>query len=250
MTLLPNSPTINSQPMIDVRPSASRAGTRLAWLDSRHSFNFGRHFDTSNRPHGLLIVSNDDTVAPGAGFNTHHHADMEIITWVLSGALEHRDSTGHSGIIRHGLVQRMSAGTGIDHSERNHSDTDPVHFVQMWVAPDRYDADPGYQQFDITDRLSAGGLVLAASGRDPDAPVTLNQNAASMWIGRLREREAIVLPQAAFVHLYVATGSISFDSGHSLDAGDAARLTHAIVTITATQPSEIIVWGSDDAIVQ
>ena len=122
--------------MIDIRRAATRPHTSIDWLDSWHSFSFGEHHDPKNVGHGLLIVSNDDTVAAGQGFGTHPHRDMEIVTWVLSGAVEHRDSEGNHSVIRPGLAQRMSAGTGIRHSERNPSDTEPAHFVQMWVLPD------------------------------------------------------------------------------------------------------------------
>ena len=239
---------LEHQPKVEVRRSASRARTRLPWLDSYHSFNFGRHYDPTNLPHGLLIVSNDDMVAAGGGFDTHHHSDMEIVTWVLSGALEHTDSTGTAGVIRPGLVQRMSAGTGIAHSEKNHSEIDPVHFVQMWVVPDRQGLAPRYEQFDLTDQLSDGGFVLAASGRDQGAPVTLNQLAASMWVGRLGQYETATLPAAAFVHVFLATGTASINNGEHLAAGDAVRLTNTSGTITTMSPAEIIVWEFHDAL--
>src|SRR5580704_14682260 len=128
-------------PTVDIRRAGQRFKTRLSWLDSKHSFSFSRHYDPLNTHHGLLLVSNDDVVRPGTGFETHPHQDMEIVTWVLLGSLVHQDSTGHAGIIYPGLAQRMSAGTGILHSEKNDSwrmrggseHTEPVHFVQMWV---------------------------------------------------------------------------------------------------------------------
>ena len=153
----------------------SRVHTDIGWLDSWHSFSFGEHYDPDNTGHGLLIVSNDDRVAPAGGFGTHGHRDMEIVTWVLDGELEHRDSIGTHGVIYPGLAQRMSAGSGIRHSEMNHSTTAPVHFVQMWVVPDTNGIDPGYEQLDVNDRLAGGGLVAVASGsrprgRDPHPP--------------------------------------------------------------------------------
>jgi redox-sensitive bicupin YhaK (pirin superfamily) len=140
-------------PTIDVRPAAGRPHTDIGWLDSHHSFSFGGHYDPANTHHGLLLVSNDDRVAPGTGFDTHPHRDMEIITWVLEGELEHKDTLANRGIIYPGLAQRMSAGTGIWHSEKNPSRTEPVHFVQMWVLPDREGTDPSYQQHDINGEL-------------------------------------------------------------------------------------------------
>ena len=137
--------TIELTPETDVRRAATRDATKIGWLDSKHSFSFGPHYDPANTHHGLLLVNNDDIVAPGTGFETHPHRDMEIVTWVLQGSLVHQDSTGHYGVIYPGLAQRMSAGTGILHSEKNDSwrlarehaeHHDPVHFVQMWVVPD------------------------------------------------------------------------------------------------------------------
>src|ERR1700760_4846322 len=156
----------------EIRRARDRAVTTTPWLNSRHSFSFGDHYDPANTHHGLLLVNNDDRVAPGAGFDTHPHRDMEIVTWVLRGSLVHQDSTGHSGVIYPGLAQRMSAGRGILHSEKNDSWTltgdeshdEPVHFVQMWVVPDEAGITPGYQQLEIDDELLRGGLVTIASG--------------------------------------------------------------------------------------
>ena len=159
-------------PTVDIRRADDRAKTKISWLDSKHSFSFGEHYDASNTHHGLLLVNNDDMVKPGTGFDTHPHRDMEIVTWVLRGSLVHQDSTGHSGVIYPGLAQRMSAGRGILHSEKNDSWTltgeqshsEPVHFVQMWVVPDESGITPGYQQLEIDDELLRGGLVTIASG--------------------------------------------------------------------------------------
>src|SRR4051812_21616632 len=166
--------TTTLRPEIDVRRAADRAATRIDWLDSKHSFSFGGHHDPANTHHGLLLVNNDDVVRPGAGFETHPHQDMEIVTWVLRGSLVHQDSTGHSGVIYPGLAQRMSAGTGILHSEKNDAwrlsgqapHADPVHFVQMWVLPDESGVDPGYEQLEIEDQLLRGDLVPVASGME------------------------------------------------------------------------------------
>ena len=157
---------------VDIRRAADRAATKIDWLDSKHSFSFSHHYDPANTHHGLLLVNNDDVVKPGTGFDTHPHRDMEIVTWVLRGSLVHQDSTVHSGVIYPGLAQRMSAGRGILHSEKNDSWTltgeqnhsEPVHFVQMWVVPDEAGGTPGYQQLEIDDELLRGGLVTIASG--------------------------------------------------------------------------------------
>jgi redox-sensitive bicupin YhaK (pirin superfamily) len=190
---------------VDIRRHEERFKTRSSWLDSKHSFSFSRHYDPSNTHHGLLLVNNDDVVSPGTGFETHPHQDMEIVTWVLRGSLVHQDSTGHAGVIYPGLAQRMSAGTGILHSEKNDSwrmqggseHTEPVHFVQMWVVPDE--------------------------GGSPD--------------------ETITLPEAPFLHLFVPRGTVTLEGAGSLTAGDAVRFTATGgQKVTATEPAEILVW--------
>src|SRR2546423_4033355 len=151
-------------PIVDIRRAQDRAKTQISWLDSKHSFSFGPHYDSGNTHHGLLLVSNDDIIRGGTGFSTHPHRDMEIVTWVLSGELEHKDSQGNKGIIYPGLAQRMSAGSGIWHSEKNPSGDKDVHLVQMWVTPDTDSVAPSYEQLDINPQLDKGGLVPIASG--------------------------------------------------------------------------------------
>jgi redox-sensitive bicupin YhaK (pirin superfamily) len=238
---------------IDLRPAGSRFHTDIGWLDSHHSFSFGEHYDPANTGHGLLIVSNDDTVAPAGGFGTHGHRDMEIVTWVLDGELEHRDSTGTVGVIYPGLAQRMSAGSGIRHSEMNHSATAPVHFVQMWVVPDTEGIDPGYEQLDVTDRLDGGGLVAVASGRGHEGAIRIFQKGAVMWVARLADGETVTIPDAPYVHVFAAIGSVQLgETGHQetlVATGDATRLTNAgPLTVTALERSEVIVWESDAAV--
>src|SRR4051812_47710853 len=132
--------------MITAFPSAARGRTRIGWLDSHHSFSFGEYYDPQNMGFRSLRVINDDVVAPGMGFGMHGHQDMEIVTWVLSGALEHKDSLGSGSVLRHGTAQRMSAGTGIRHSEFNPSQTEPVHLLQIWIEPDRSGHKPSYEE--------------------------------------------------------------------------------------------------------
>src|SRR4051794_29444305 len=151
----------------DIRRADSRPHTQLGWLDSHQSFSFGHHYDPANTHHGLLLVSNDDIVRPGTGFSTHPHRDMEIVTWVLEGRLEHKDSAGNHGQLYPGLAQRMSAGTGIWHSEMNPSGEEEVRFVQMWVPPDAESVDPGYEQLDINASWTRG-----ASCPSPPAAAT------------------------------------------------------------------------------
>ena len=230
---------------IDLRRSAERFHTKLGWLDSWHSFSFGEHYDPENTHHGLLLVSNDDIVLPKKGFATHPHQDMEIVTWVLDGELEHRDSEGHHGIIYPGLAQRMSAGTGIWHSEMNPSAERDVHFIQMWVTPDTEGIKPGYQQLDISKELDKGGLVAIASGRGHDAAIAIKQKGAVLWGGRLKPGEAVQVPDAPHVHLYIAKGGVELEGAGLLAAGDSVRLTDAggrRLTADAKSGAEVLIW--------
>ena len=234
--------------MIERRNAADRFHTELSWLDSWHSFSFGDHYDPANTGHGLLLVSNDDVVAPATGFGSHPHRDMEIVTWVLSGTLEHRDSEGNVGVLEPGLAQRMSAGTGIRHSEMNPDPDVPVRLVQMWVRPDTVGVDPGYEQVDVSDRLAAGGLVAVASG-DPgvDSAIRIRQQAATMWVARLADGERIELPAAPHVHVFVATGSVVVDGvDDPVGRGDALRLTgeEPLGARASEDGTELIVWAT------
>jgi quercetin 2,3-dioxygenase len=242
------------QAQIDVRRADDRFKTRIGWLDSKHSFSFGRHQDRANTHHGLLLVNNDDVVAPGTGFDTHPHRDMEIVTWVLQGSLVHKDSTGHSGVIYPGLAQRMSAGKGILHSEKNDAwtleagpeHTDPVHFVQMWVVPDEEDITPGYEQLEIADSDLRGGLAVVASGMPEHAgaaAIRIKNRYAGLHAGRLAPGDSVELPDAPFVHLFVPGGAVDLEGTGLLNTGDAVRFTDTGgQRITAVEPSEILVW--------
>jgi redox-sensitive bicupin YhaK (pirin superfamily) len=242
------------QPTVDIRRSDERFKTSLSWLDSHHSFSFSRHYDPLNTHHGLLLVNNDDIVTPGAGFETHPHQDMEIVTWVLQGSLVHQDSTGHSGIIYPGLAQRMSAGTGILHSEKNDSwrlqggavHHVPVHFVQMWVVPDEGGITPGYEQLEIDDELLRGGLVPVASGMDKHdgaSAIRIKNRYAALYAARLNSGDTVQLPDAPFLHLFVPRGTVALEDSGPLLPGDAVRLTATGgQKITATEPAEILVW--------
>ncbi|MDG3010358.1 pirin family protein [Rhodococcus sp. D2-41] len=243
-------------PIIDVRRAGDRPRTKIDWLDSNHSFSFGHHYDPDNTHHGLLLVNNDDIVVPGQGFETHPHRDMEIVTWVVRGSLVHQDSMGHSGVIYPGLAQRMSAGTGILHSEKNDSwrlsganadeHDEPVRFVQMWVAPDTAGIEPGYEQVEIDDELLSGALVPVASGMPQHAgqsAITIRNRYAAMYVARLQPGHAVTLPDAPFVHVFVAQGSVDFEGAGRLDQGDAVRLTNTGgQRVSASEPAEIIVW--------
>ena len=217
--------TSGTHPTIDIRRAEDRFHTQISWLDSRHSFSFSNHHDPANTHHGLLLVSNDDHVAPNTGFRTHPHQDMEIVTWVLDGELEHKDSEGNKGLIYPGLAQRMSAGTGIWHSEMNPMGDKEVHFIQMWVPPDTERVNPGYEQLDINGELNKGGLVPIASGRGHQAAISIRQKGAVLWGGRLKPAETVQIPDARYVHVFIAKGSAELEGAGELKTGDAVRLT-------------------------
>lgn len=232
--------------VVDIRRANQRFPTNLGWLDSNHSFSFGGHYDANNTGHGQLIVLNDDRVAPGRGFSSHSHADMEIVSWVLDGKLEHRDSEGNHGVLYPGLAQRMSAGRGITHSEMNGSADAPVHFLQMWVVPDTKGVAPSYEERDMNDALAGGELVAVASGQGHEGAIKLHQAEAVMYVGRPAAGQDVVVADAPKAHVFVARGAVEFD-GESLGEGDEARFAHAGErTIRAAQASEIVVWTVGD----
>ncbi|MDV2478360.1 pirin family protein [Rhodococcus zopfii] len=250
---------MSQTPLIDVRRAADRMKTKIDWLDSKHSFSFGHHYDPDNTHHGLLLVNNDDIVSPGKGFDTHPHRDMEIVTWVLRGSLVHQDSIGHSGVIYPGLAQRMSAGTGILHSEKNDSwrldgvtgthateHANPVRFVQMWVAPDEAGITPGYEQLEIDDELMRGGLVPVASGMAKDrdhAAIRIHNKYAGLSVARLQPDRTVTLPEAPYLHVFVAEGSADLEGVGPLAEGDAVRLTNSGgQRLSATTGAEVLVW--------
>ena len=173
---------------VEIRRAADRAVTTTSWLKSRHSFSFGDHYDPANTHHGVLLVSNDDIVAPAAGFDTHPHRDMEIVTWVLDGSLAHRDSAGNSGVIYPGLAQRMSAGTGISHSEKNAFDHRcRCASCRCGCCPTCPESCPAYQQHEIDDDQLDGRLVTIASGMPGhDAAITIHNRSAALHGARLR----------------------------------------------------------------
>jgi quercetin 2,3-dioxygenase len=246
--------TTDLTPTVDVRRAQSRFSSQFGWLDSKHSFSFGHHYDRANTHHGLLLVNNDDVVDPGTGFDTHPHRDMEIVTWVLDGSLVHQDSTGHSGVIYPGLAQRMSAGRGILHSEKNDSwrlagevHRDPVHFVQMWVVPDEQGITPGYEQLEIDHELPSGGLVTVASGMDEHdgaSAIRIRNKYAALHAARLQPGQSVQLPDAPYLHLFVPRGSVALEGSGSLATGDAVRFTASGgQQVTAThEPAEVLVW--------
>jgi redox-sensitive bicupin YhaK (pirin superfamily) len=207
--------------MIALRPAEERGHTRLSWLDSRHTFSFDRYYDPRHMGFRVLRVINEDRVDPGQGFATHPHRDMEILTFVLEGALEHKDSLGNGSVIRPGDVQRMTAGTGISHSEFNPSATEPVHFLQVWILPDRPGLAPSYEQRSFP----AAGLRLVGSRDGGEGSVRIHQHVL-VYVARLSSGEDVVHALAPGRHAWIqmARGAAQVN-GTRLAAGDGAALS-------------------------
>lgn len=229
--------------MLTVRKSHERGHADHGWLDSYHTFSFAGYRDPRWMSFGPLRVINDDRIAPGAGFPTHSHSDMEIVTWVLAGALEHKDSLGSGGVIRPGEAQRMRAGHGIAHSEYNASGTEPVHLLQIWIEPDAYGLEPGYEQVAFAPERLAGQLRLIASNDGREGSVTIHQDAA-IRAGRLAagDRVTLTLAPGRRAWLHVATGRVTV-RGYPLEAGDAVAVVgETAVEIEALDASEVIAF--------
>ena len=228
---------------ISIRKAEDRGRANFGWLDSRHSFSFGQYYDTKNMGFGPLRVINDDRVAPGGGFPAHPHRDMEIISYVLEGALEHEDSLGTGSVIRPGDVQRMSAGTGVRHSEFNASDEEPVHFLQIWIIPEREGVKPDYEQktFDASEKRGRLCLIASRSGRD--GSVSLHQD-ADVYATLLEPGEKVshVLGPRRGAWVQVASGSIAVN-GERLEAGDGMAINGAgDLRIEAETPAEVLLF--------
>jgi quercetin 2,3-dioxygenase len=210
--------------MFRIRRSNERGVANFGWLDSRHTFSFGEYHDPAQMGFGPLRVINEDRVSPGKGFGTHGHRDMEIISYVLEGALEHKDSIGTGSVIRPGDVQVMSAGTGIQHSEFNHSKTEPVHFLQIWVLPDREGIAPRYEQKAFPDADKRGRLRLVGSSDGRDGSVVIHQD-VEMLAGILAADQPLVRPvrKGRKTWLQVLRGSVEAN-GARLDAGDGVAV--------------------------
>jgi len=210
--------------MLTLRPARERGHANHGWLDSYHSFSFADYHDPAHMGFGPLRVINEDRVAPGRGFGTHGHRDMEILSYVLDGQLQHKDNMGNGSVIEPGDVQRMSAGRGVLHSEFNPSRDQPVHFLQIWILPAKSGIDPGYEQKRVEAADKRGKLRAIASPDGSDGAVTLHQDAtvyATMLDGAESARHALAPGRRAYVH--VARGSIRVN-GQALAAGDAAKL--------------------------
>jgi len=229
--------------MMQIRKANERGHVNFGWLDSNHTFSFGNYYDPAHMGYGPLRVINEDRVQPGEGFPTHGHENMEIISYVLDGALEHRDSIGTGSVIRPNEVQRMSAGTGIRHSEYNPSPDEPVHFLQIWLIPDTQDIEPGYEQkaFPREDRWSRLRLVASPDGRDGSLTVHVD---AELHAALLDEGASVVheLRAGRRAWVQVARGTVEID-GQALAPGDGAAVEgRKSLRIDATADAEILLF--------
>lgn len=231
--------------MMTLRKAEDRGHADHGWLDSYHTFSFAGYYDPAHMGFRSLRVINDDKVAPGGGFGTHPHRDMEIITYVLSGALEHKDSMGNGRIIKPGEVQYMAAGTGVQHSEFNPSEKEAVHLLQIWIQPDRKSAKPRYEEKSLTTAKS-GELHLVASKAGRDGSIAINQD-ADLYVARLNPGDKLtqeLRPQRhAWIH--VAEGEVNLN-GQQLKAGDAAALSdERRIELAASQNSQVLLFDLD-----
>jgi redox-sensitive bicupin YhaK (pirin superfamily) len=228
--------------MITVRKSSDRGHANHGWLDTYHSFSFADYYDPEHMGYGPLRVINDDRVHPGRGFGTHPHRDMEIITYILDGELAHKDSMGNGSVIRRGDVQRMSAGTGVLHSEFNASATTPVHLLQIWIEPERRGIAPGYEQKHYTDAEKRGRLLPIVSGDGADGSVTIHQD-ARVYAGIVSSdpvRHVLAEGRKAYVH--AATGAATVN-GQRLAAGDAVKIAgERHIDIAGDTEAEVLVF--------
>ena len=229
--------------MIKKRPGGERGQTRTDWLDSRHTFSFNRYYDPRWSGFSDLLVINDDQVAPAKGFGTHSHRDMEIISYVVRGALEHRDSMGTNSVIRPGEVQRMSAGTGVSHSEFNPSAEEPTHLLQIWIQPEQKGAKPGYEQREFPEGERRGRLCLVASRTGREGSVTVHQDVevySAVLEGGEEVSHSLRAGRNAWVQ--VVKGSVALN-GVPLEAGDGAGVSEEEkVGVRANSPAEILLF--------
>ncbi len=224
--------------MITIRSASERGNANFGWLDSRHTFSFGSYYDPAHMGFSSLRVINEDKVAPGQGFPTHSHRDMEIISYVVDGALEHKDSIGTGSVIRPGDVQRMSAGTGISHSEYNASKENPVHFLQIWVLPEKQGIEPGYEQTYFSPEEKQGKLRLVGSRDGRDGSITIHQD-LNLYAARLDVNEQVdyTLQPNRSVWIQVVRGGVSLNQ-QPLSAGDGAAVTNAETLVIKGQSDD------------
>lgn len=230
--------------MITIRPQDQRGVANFGWLDSKHSFSFGQYYDPNQMGFASLRVINEDKVIPGKGFGTHGHQDMEIISYVLSGELEHKDSIGNGSVIRPGDVQRMSAGTGVRHSEFNASDTNPVHFLQIWIVPETTNLEPSYEEKNFSSEIQQGALTLIGSRDGRDNSVTIHQD-VNLYLGSLGESDRLTykIKEHRGVWLQVVKGKVQLNH-QVLEPGDGAAIQDEteIEIVGSTPNSEILLF--------
>ena len=229
--------------MANLRAASERGRSNHGWLDSAHTFSFSSYYDARYMGFGPLRVINDDRVAPGAGFGTHGHRDMEILSYVLEGALAHKDSLGNGSVIRPGDVQRMSAGTGIQHSEFNHSSAEPVHFLQIWIVPDQVGYAPGYEQKYFSAEEKRGRLCLVASRAGREGSVSLHQD-ADVHAALLDGDDAVefALNSGRLAWIQVARGELRVD-GQPLREGDGLALDEpGRVRLDGARAAEVLLF--------
>lgn len=228
---------------VEVHRSADRAVTRTGWLESRHSFSYGSHYDAGNTHFGPLLVHNDDVLGGAAGFDEHPHADVEIVSWVVAGRLEHRHRGGPPVTLQPGHAQYLRAGRRVFHAERNADPERPLRFVQAWLAPHAVGGETSYRSADLTEALASGGLVAVASADDLAAPLRLERPGVSLLAGRPAAGCRLTLPEAAYLHLYVVRGAVELDGAGVLGEGDAARVRGiGPATAVVRQDAELLVW--------
>jgi redox-sensitive bicupin YhaK (pirin superfamily) len=228
---------------MQVRPAGQRGRTDWGWLDSRHTFSFGEYEDPAHMGYRALRVLNDDRVKAGAGFGRHGHLDMEILSYVLEGALEHEDTAGGGGVIRPGEIQLMRAGTGITHSEYNHSEVDPVHFLQIWILPDAPGLEPAYAQLAFDQELARRSFVLLASKGGRDGSVDVHQD-VDLWVTFMRtgERRNLRLRPSRHAWIHVARGSISVNRTTLAEGDGAAVSGEERLACVGEAPAEILAF--------
>jgi len=229
--------------MIRIRKADERGHADHGWLDSHHSFSFASYYDPAHMGFRKLRVINEDRVAPGAGFGEHPHRDMEIISYVIEGALEHGDSMGNRSVIKPGEIQRMSAGTGVFHGEYNHSETEGVHFLQIWIETEKNGIRPGYEQKRFDDRLEPGELLLIASRAGEGDAITVHQD-VKLYAGELPAGSATTHPIPAGRHAWVQIVKGSLDlNGESLTTGDGAAISDVSqLSLEAKTDTELLVF--------
>ncbi len=245
-------------PRVDVHRAADRFRSAVEGVETRHCFSYGEHYDPANTSFGPLVALNDEVLQPGFGFEWHRHAAVEIVTWVVSGTLHHEDSTGNAADMTLGVVQRLSAGSGVQHAERaapstsRHQTqaTEPTRFVQMWLVSDLPIAEPSYESRVVEHGWSSGFAVVASGrpGHQHETAVSIAQAGASVLAARLVADQSVVLPDSPLVHVYVVRGAVQLDGADRLDEGDSARLfAVGALGLRCLEEAEILVVEMDSS---